>query len=226
MPHAFENVEPLGIGLHQPVFDAVVHHLDKMPRAGRPGMQVALLSVRLTLPAGRRALNRADAGGERLEDRVEPVDRPFVAPNHQAVTPLQAPHAAAGSHVDVVHTLGCQRLGAAHIVFEVGVAAVDDAVTRLEQLTQRGHRRLGDGAGRQHHPHGTGPAELLDQGHEVGTGVRALGAELLHRVGIGVVHRAAVTMAHQPPNNIPAHSAQTNHSKFHNVSLVDEFCQL
>jgi len=33
-------------------------------------------------------------------------------------------------------------------------------------------------------------------------------------------------MAHQPPNNIPAHSAQTNHAKFHNISLVDEFCRL
>ncbi len=38
---ALQNVEAFGIGLHQPVFDAVVHHLDEVPGAARPGMDIA-----------------------------------------------------------------------------------------------------------------------------------------------------------------------------------------
>ena len=40
-----EDVEALGIGLHQAVFDAVVDHLDEVAGAGRPGMDIALLGA-------------------------------------------------------------------------------------------------------------------------------------------------------------------------------------
>ena len=38
-----QDVETLGIGLHQAVFDAVVNHLDEMPGADGTGVNVALL---------------------------------------------------------------------------------------------------------------------------------------------------------------------------------------
>src|SRR6185295_19642714 len=37
-----EDIESFGIVLHQPVFDSVVDHLDEMPRAGRPAVQIPL----------------------------------------------------------------------------------------------------------------------------------------------------------------------------------------
>ena len=40
-----EDVEALGIGLHQPVLDVVMHHLDEMPGAARAGMDIALLGT-------------------------------------------------------------------------------------------------------------------------------------------------------------------------------------
>ena len=54
-----EDVEPLGVGGHDAVLDAVVDHLDEVPRAVRPAVQVALLGrarARFPRPAssGRR----------------------------------------------------------------------------------------------------------------------------------------------------------------------------
>ena len=39
----FEDAQPLGIGRHHAVFDAVMHHLDEMAGAVRSAMQIALL---------------------------------------------------------------------------------------------------------------------------------------------------------------------------------------
>ena len=66
-----EDVHPLGIGRHDAVLDAVVHHLDEMAGAVWAAMQVALLGG---APPGSRA--PACAGSRRArcqggEDRVE-----------------------------------------------------------------------------------------------------------------------------------------------------------
>ena len=51
------QLEPLGIRLHDGVFDPVMDHLDVVPRAGRPHVGVAVL------------------GGEVAEDRLQAVER-------------------------------------------------------------------------------------------------------------------------------------------------------
>ena len=48
-----QNVEPLGIGLHEPVLDAVVDHLDETPGAARAAMHVAALDTRIAARRGR-----------------------------------------------------------------------------------------------------------------------------------------------------------------------------
>src|SRR6185295_15207433 len=61
-----QNVESLGVCLHEPVLDAVVNHLDEMTGARRAAMQVALLGRSfLALPAG-CARDVARAGRKRL----------------------------------------------------------------------------------------------------------------------------------------------------------------
>src|SRR5438477_204473 len=72
---ALEDVEPPGVGLHQPVLDPVVDHLDVVAAAGRAGVQVALLGGAAELLAAGGARDVAAAGGQRLEDRVEPLHR-------------------------------------------------------------------------------------------------------------------------------------------------------
>ena len=69
-----QDVETFGIGLHQAVFDAVVHHLDEMAGADRTGVQIALFDARIAAVAAGRARDVADAGRQRGEDRIEPVD--------------------------------------------------------------------------------------------------------------------------------------------------------
>ena len=70
-----QDVEALGIGLHQAVLDAVVDHLDEMAGAAGPGMEIALLDARIAAVAARRARDVAEPGRQRREDRIEPVDR-------------------------------------------------------------------------------------------------------------------------------------------------------
>ena len=158
-----QNVEALGIGLHQAVFDAVVDHLDEVAGADRAGMDIALLDARIAAVAPGRARNIADARRQRREDRVEPIDDRLVAADHHAIAALDAPDAAAGADVDVVDARCLQRLAAADVVLLEGVAAVDDDVAGLHQLGQRVDRRLGDLAGRQHHPDGARRLELADE---------------------------------------------------------------
>src|SRR5271154_7006096 len=92
-----QDVETLGIGLHQAVFDAVVNHFYEMPGADRAGVDVALLDARIAslTPAGARDV--ADTRRKRGKNRVEPVDHGFVATDHHAIAAVDAPDAARGS---------------------------------------------------------------------------------------------------------------------------------
>ena len=127
-----QDVEAFGVRLHQAVLDAVVDHLDEVAGAGRTAMQVATRGgARLAFASGRRR-NARLARCERRENRLEARDRFGRAAHHQAVAALGSPHAAARARVDVVDALRRQRARAADIVFEPGVAAIDDRVARAQ----------------------------------------------------------------------------------------------
>src|SRR5258708_13645534 len=92
-----QDVKPFGIGLHQSVFDAVVDHLDEVARADRAGVDVALFDAWIAAIAPRRTRNVADPGGQRREDRIQPVDHRLVAPDHPTVAPIDAPDPPPGA---------------------------------------------------------------------------------------------------------------------------------
>src|SRR5438128_5887371 len=92
-----EDIEALGVGLHQAVLDAVMDHLDEMPGAAGAGMDVALLDPGIAPIAAASARNVADPGCQRLEDRIEPADHGFFAADHHAIAALDAPDAATGA---------------------------------------------------------------------------------------------------------------------------------
>src|ERR1044072_4278564 len=129
-----QYVKTFGVGLHQSVFDAVVHHLDEVTRAHGTCVNIALLDPRIAALAPAGARNIADPGRQRGKDRIEPVDHGLVAADHHAITALDAPDAAAGADVDIVDALFVERLAAADVVLPERVAAVDDDVSLLKQL--------------------------------------------------------------------------------------------
>src|SRR5208282_2705477 len=66
-----ENVEALGIGLHDPVLDAVVHHLYEVAGAGGAAVDITVFRGAGKFFAARSAGNVAASGSEGLEDGVE-----------------------------------------------------------------------------------------------------------------------------------------------------------
>src|ERR1700680_3419111 len=103
-----------------------MHHLDEVSGAVRPAMCVALYGPRIApLSAGCQG-NVADPRRQGVEDRVEMIDDRLVAADHETVTAIKAPDAAAGADIHVEYALCLQRLGSADIVLEEAVAAIDD----------------------------------------------------------------------------------------------------
>ena len=108
------HLEAFGVGLHQPVLDPVVDHLHEVPRAARADVRVAVL------------------GCERLQDRLQALDRLVVTTRHQAETDFEPPDPAGHADINEVDALLLRLVIAALRVVEVRVAAVDDRVAFVE----------------------------------------------------------------------------------------------
>jgi len=63
---------------------------------------------------------------ERRKDRIEVLHDAGLAADHLTVAALEPEHAAAGSGVDVMDSLGAQRFGAIDVIDVVRVAGVDN----------------------------------------------------------------------------------------------------
>ena len=73
----------------------------------------------------RSARDVADAGSQRGENGVQPLNHFCLAPDHHAVATLQAPDAAAGAHIHVVDPFGGKVLCAADVVHIIGIASIN-----------------------------------------------------------------------------------------------------
>ena len=72
-----------------------------------------------------------------------------------------APDAAAGADVDVVNAFGGAHFGAADVVFEKTIAAVDDGIAFFHAGEQSLNRFFSGVAGRNHDPGGAGRRSVL-----------------------------------------------------------------
>ena len=90
------------------------------------------------------------------------LDHLLLAANHHAVAALQAPHTAAGAHINVVNLSGREFLCAPNVVDVVGVSAVDEDVACFEMRQQVGDG-LVDNRRRNHQPYRPRFLKLLDQ---------------------------------------------------------------
>src|SRR5207247_7009972 len=100
-----QDAESLRVGGHDPVLDPVVNHLDEVPGAIRPTVEIpALCGATHGLPP-RSASDRARTRCERGKDRIESLHHGVLAADHQAISALAAPDATAGSNIHVVNAL-------------------------------------------------------------------------------------------------------------------------
>ena len=100
-------------------------HLDEMARAGRAGMHIALGDARIEFFPARSFGDLAGTRRQALEDGIKAIHHGLVAADHHAITALQPPNAARGADIDIFDATFPQVFGAADIVLEEGVAAID-----------------------------------------------------------------------------------------------------
>src|SRR4029453_11627918 len=134
-----------------------------------------------------------------------------------AIADLEAPDPARRPGIDVVDALLLQRRVPADIVVEVGVAAVDDRVARLEVLEELLDLRLGGVPGGDHPPDRPG---LVQRGYELVDREERLGAltlalDLAGLLGRPVVDVDLVAVAHQTADHIGAHPSETDEAEAH-----------
>jgi len=161
-----------------------------------------------------KASDRARTRCERGKDRIESLHHGVLAADHQAISALAAPDAAAGSNIHVMDALAGKVLRAPDIVHVIGIAAVDDDVpgreVREHLIDGRVHGRGGD-----HQPHRPWRLELL---HEIDDRRRAdrVGSnQFLDLLGRPVEHHTLMTTGQQPMDHVGAHTAESDHSELH-----------
>lgn len=206
-----QNVQAFGIRGHHAVFDTVVNHLHKVPRALRAAMQEALIRGAGAGCAARRGGRGARTRREGRENRLEPLHDFGLAADHQTVTALTSRDAAAGADVDVVKLTLRQLGAAANVVVVIGVAAVDHDVAGFEQ----GHElveRLVDHRGGHHQPHRARFLQLRDQIFKRRGTCHAFLLQLVHRGRLYVVSDALLTALRQAAHHVRAHASQSNHA--------------
>ena len=123
-----QQVEALGIGLHQAVLDAVVHHLHIVPGADGAAVQISQFRRWRARVAARRPFNVPSARRERGEDGIEPGNDVLLAADHQAIAAFESPNAAGCADVEIVDALRLQFLRPGNVVAPERVAAVDQRV--------------------------------------------------------------------------------------------------
>ena len=98
------DVEAFAIRLHQPVFDAVVHHLHEVPGAIGPAVQIAEVGgAAFSRAALRWARHRPVPGARVLKIGSRCLKIVRLGADHQTVAALDAPDAAAGAGIHVMN---------------------------------------------------------------------------------------------------------------------------
>ena len=206
-----QNLEPFGVGLHQAILHAVVHHFHKVSRPGGADVAQAFVFRR----------------GKGLEHRLHVAVGLLAAAHHQRVALGQAPDSAASAHIHELQPGSSQFFGPAHTVLVVSVAAVENDVSSSQQGYEAVDSGLGRLTGGQHNPDRAGWGEGIHQLAQQRRRYRPVALADSNGVGIGIVGHHPVTSLQQPLGHVAAHSPQADHPYFHGVSpLAQLFDQL
>src|SRR5690348_3597998 len=134
--------------------------------------------------------------------------------NHHAVAAFEAPDAAAGAYVGVIDFVCGEIFGAANIIDVIGIAAINEDVTRIEKRCEISKSIVHHG-GRDHQPNGARFGKFFYEFVERIRAFRAFGCHLLDAFGISVEGNAFVAATHEPAHHVRAHAAEADHAHLH-----------
>src|ERR1700751_6484376 len=126
-------------------------------------MDVTLFRSTAEFFAARSPRNITDPGSQRLEDWIKTLHGFLRTADHHAITAINAPYPPAGADVYVMNPFVLKALRAADIIFEVGIASIDNGVPLLHGLRKGLNRLLRRTTRRDHDPYGPGSLQLTDQ---------------------------------------------------------------
>jgi len=148
---SLQQLKAFRVSLHHAIFDAVVNHFDKMSCACRATVEIAL------------------RGGKGFEHGHELLINRLLSTDHETVAELEAPDAAAHARIEKVETPFREPFAPAQIIPVIGVGAVNNNVSRLEERSELFQVLIDDLPRRQHQPDDPRWCELLDHlGQRVG----------------------------------------------------------
>jgi hypothetical protein len=98
-------------------------------------------------------------------------------------------------------------LGAADVVLEIRIAAIDDGVARLHGCEQGLHGFFRGIARRHHDPGGARSGQLADQVVQRRGGDRAFAGEAFDGIGAQIGNHHGVAATHQAARHVGAHAA-------------------
>src|SRR6266850_552371 len=197
-----DQLEAFAVGLHHPVLDPVVDHLDEVAGA-------ALAEMR---PAARWC--------ERIEDRLHDRDGALTAADHHAVAELQSPDAAGHADVEKIEPERRVLLRAADRIAEVRVRAIDQDVALARVPRELIKCVIGRLAGGDHRPEDARWPQLLDHLRDRVGASGALGLRLIDRARAAIARDDAMPAADQPRDHVAAHPAQAVEPDLHAVTPV------
>ena len=181
-------------------------------------MQITLFSGPADLLPARGARNVAHSRSKRRKNRIEPFNHLGLAADHHAVASFQTEDAPAGAHIHIVNLPRRDFLRTTDVIHVIGIAAVDKDVARLEMRQNIGDG-LVDDCSRHHQPDCSRLFEFLHEFRQRGSALRLLLDQLVDRVWRPVEHHAVVTLTHEPPHHVGAHSSKTDHAQLHRCLL-------
>src|ERR1700686_2384873 len=112
-----------------------MHHFDEVSCARRTAVNISVFGCTARhLFASGSAWNIAAARRQSFENRIQLLHGLFGPADHHAIAALQSPDPTAGAHVYVMDALVFELLGAADVVLEVRVSAIDQNVASLKFL--------------------------------------------------------------------------------------------
>src|SRR5690606_37656661 len=96
-----QDVEAFGVGSHETILDAVVHHLHEMPGTRWSAMQIALLFSRRFSFDASGTFDRTFPRCQRNEYGLTYLHRSLLSPAHPTVTTRETVNSSAPPHVNV-----------------------------------------------------------------------------------------------------------------------------
>src|SRR5262249_54180350 len=196
-----EQLEAFRVALHHRVLDRVMNHLDVVPGAGSPDVRISV---------GRR---------QRSKHWLDQFDGLLLPADHQAIAVLETPDSSRRAGVDESDAEAREIFRARCRIGELGVAPVDEDVTRGQETAKRRDRIVDRFARRDHQPDDARGRKLRDELLERARSDRAVRDRSGDRFGTASERDNLVPATDEPLHHVGAHLSEADETESHHGSL-------